>query len=188
MLQHSQRLSAWAEQPQLGKPCDQRQVARAAETASGCRQPDAGHLFNLPKHFSAWRVRNYQAPLWRNPSSTAQHQWFLASSSGRHSALLRPASPCCGGLNTSWHATACIAEREASHSRHEEQLSLRRAIALLCLAQRGLTLRSRRGPTASHQPRATGTVYIFGGPGLASRRWPRLNSNVRPRKTSPTVL
>src|SRR5688572_12838360 len=35
----------------------------------------------------------------------------------------------------------------------------------------GLTLRSRRGPTASHQARAGGTRYIFTGPGLASCRW-----------------
>ena len=55
------------------------------------------------------------------------------------------------------------------------------AIALVHLAQRGLTLRSRRGPTASPQARATGTVYIFCGPGLASFRWSRLNSNVRPQ-------
>ena len=43
----------------------------------------------------------------------------------------------------------------------------------------GLTLRSRRGPTAGHQARATGTVYIFCGSGLASHRWSRLTSNVR---------
>jgi len=55
-------------------------------------------------------------------------------------------------------------------------------------AGRGLTLRSRRGPTAGHQARATGTVYIFCGSGLASRRWSRLTSNVRPRKTHRAVL
>ena len=43
----------------------------------------------------------------------------------------------------------------------------------------GLTRRSRRGPTASHQARAGGTLYIFTGPGLASCRRSRLNSNVR---------
>jgi len=51
-----------------------------------------------------------------------------------------------------------------------------------------LTPRSRRGPTAGHQARATGTVYIFCGPGLAPHRWSRLTSNVRPRKTSRAVL
>ena len=51
--------------------------------------------------------------------------------------------------------------------------------------QRGLTLRPRRGPTASHQARATGTVYIFRGPGLAACRWARLNSNVRPQQPQP---
>ena len=48
---------------------------------------------------------------------------------------------------------------------------------------RRLTRRSRRGPTASHQARATGTQYIICGPGLASCRRPRLTSNVRPHKT-----
>jgi len=48
--------------------------------------------------------------------------------------------------------------------------------------QRGLTRRSRRGPTASHQARATGTQYIICGPGLASCRRPRLTSNVRPHR------
>jgi hypothetical protein len=45
----------------------------------------------------------------------------------------------------------------------------------------GLTPRSRRGPTASHQARAGGTLYIFTGPGLAACRRSRLNSNVRQR-------
>ena len=62
------------------------------------------------------------------------------------------------------------------------------AIALVHLAQRGLTLRSRRGPTASHQARAGGTLHIFTSPGPASCRWSRLNSNVRPRKQIRSVL
>ena len=52
----------------------------------------------------------------------------------------------------------------------------------------GLTPRSRRGPTASHQARAGGTLYIFTGPGLASCRRSRLNSNVRPRKGALNLL
>jgi len=47
---------------------------------------------------------------------------------------------------------------------------------------RRLTRRSRRGPTASHQARAGGTLYIFTDPGLAACRRPRLTSNVRRRK------
>jgi hypothetical protein len=43
-----------------------------------------------------------------------------------------------------------------------------------------LTPRSSRAPTAGHQAQATGTVYIFRGLGLASHRWVRLSSNVRP--------
>ena len=54
-----------------------------------------------------------------------------------------------------------------------------------CTEQRGLTPWSRRGPTASHQARATGTVYIFRGPGLAPCRRPRLTSNVRPHMNPP---
>src|SRR5687767_3172171 len=57
------------------------------------------------------------------------------------------------------------------------------------LRECSLTLRSRRGPTASHQARATGTEYIICGPGLASCRWSRLNSNVRPHmKTRSRTL
>ena len=44
----------------------------------------------------------------------------------------------------------------------------------------GLTLRSRRGPTASRQAReAVGHIIRLAG--LASCRWSRLTSNVRPR-------
>ncbi|CAD5373056.1 hypothetical protein RA210_U280031 [Rubrivivax sp. A210] len=45
-----------------------------------------------------------------------------------------------------------------------------------------LTPRSSGAPTAGHQARAGGTLYIFTGPGLASCRWRPLSSNVRPRK------
>jgi hypothetical protein len=37
-------------------------------------------------------------------------------------------------------------------------------------------------PTAGRQSRATGTVYIFGGSGLASCRWHQLTSNVETGK------
>ena len=46
----------------------------------------------------------------------------------------------------------------------------------------GLTLRSRRGPTAGHQARSGGTQYIFASPGLASCSRRPLSSNVRQRK------
>ena len=46
---------------------------------------------------------------------------------------------------------------------------------------RGLTPRSRRGPTASHQARRA-ALSIIRTSGLASRRWSRLTSNVRPRR------
>ena len=57
---------------------------------------------------------------------------------------------------------------------------------------RRLTLRSSGPATAGHQARVGGTRYIFTAPGLASHRWSRLTSNVRPHKTqcpvAPTVL
>ena len=46
----------------------------------------------------------------------------------------------------------------------------------------GLTPRSSGAPTAGHHARATGTVYIFCGPSLASCRRRQLSSNVRQRK------
>ena len=49
----------------------------------------------------------------------------------------------------------------------------------LIAALRCLTPRSSGAPTAGHQARAGGTRYIFTGPGLASCRRSRLNSNVR---------
>jgi hypothetical protein len=48
-----------------------------------------------------------------------------------------------------------------------------------------LTPRSRGAPTAGHQARPGGTLYIFTGPGLASCRWCPLSSNVRPHTTHP---
>ena len=53
--------------------------------------------------------------------------------------------------------------------------------------QRGLTPRSRRGPTAGHQARSGGTRYIFASPGLASHRRSRLTSNVRQRLKSKVI-
>jgi hypothetical protein len=46
-----------------------------------------------------------------------------------------------------------------------------------------LTLRSRRGPTASHQAREA-VRHIIRLAGLASYRWPRLTSNVRPHENN----
>ena len=50
-----------------------------------------------------------------------------------------------------------------------------------CGHERCLTPRSSRAPTASHQARSVAR-YILHSPGLASRRWCRLSSNVRRRK------
>jgi hypothetical protein len=51
----------------------------------------------------------------------------------------------------------------------------------------GITPRSRGAPTAGHQARAGGTLYIFTGPGLASYRRRPLSSNVMPH-TMPSCL
>ena len=82
--------------------------------------------------------------------------------------------------------TVASAEREGSVAGHQKRRSRRRS--RLSRAGRGLTLRSRRGPTAGHQARAGGTRYILTSPGLASCRWSRLTSNVRPRETHRAVL
>jgi len=79
-----------------------------------------------------------------------------------------------GGLNAC-RAIVFSAEREATAAGKNIGLPCSGSAA----AGRGLTLRSRRGPTAGHQARATGAVYIFCGPGLAPRRRSRLTSNVR---------
>ena len=47
--------------------------------------------------------------------------------------------------------------------------------------ERCLTPRSSGAPTAGHQARSGGTLYIFASPGLASCRRRPLSSNVRPR-------
>lgn len=51
-------------------------------------------------------------------------------------------------------------------------------VASRLVVKRRLTPRSRGPPTAGHQARAGGTLYIFTGPGLASCRWWPLSSNV----------
>jgi len=51
---------------------------------------------------------------------------------------------------------------------------------LSCLTRCGLTSRSSRAPTACHAGPAGDTRYIFASRARASRRWCRLNSNVRP--------
>jgi len=48
---------------------------------------------------------------------------------------------------------------------------------LPCTARPNTSFEAR--PNGKPQARATGTMYIFCNPGLASCRWPHLNSNVR---------
>ena len=75
----------------------------------------------------------------------------------------------------------CMVQPRRGPSVVQFQGTLLRVFKLGALPQCRLTPRSRRGPTASHQARAGGTRYIFTGPGLASCRRSRLNSNGRPR-------
>jgi hypothetical protein len=90
-------------------------------------------------------------------------------------------------------ASHCQAARSAAAgyrprsaiSRDGQHLWRARKIRSVVRQECGLTLRSRRGPTAGHQARAGGTRYIFTGPGLASCRRSRLTSNVRPRNETP---
>ena len=55
-------------------------------------------------------------------------------------------------------------------------------------AQRCLTPRSSRAPTACHAGPAGGTQYIFAIRARASHRWCRLNSNVRQRRKHLAAL
>ena len=82
-------------------------------------------------------------------------------------------------------ATVASAEREGAVAGH---LLRSRRRSGLSRVGRGLTLRSRRGPTAGHQARAGGTRYIFTSPGLASHRCSRLTSNVRPHNQPMTPI
>lgn len=59
---------------------------------------------------------------------------------------------------------------------------------IACHTKCRLTTRSRRAPTAGHQARPQGTVYILLWPGLASPRRCRLSSNVRPHRTPSVAL
>jgi hypothetical protein len=73
--------------------------------------------------------------------------------------------------------SCCSAEREAQSQACK--LTLLASTACGCL-----TPRSSGAPTAGHQSRAGGTLYIFTGPGLASCRRRPLSSNVMPRSNT----
>jgi hypothetical protein len=51
-----------------------------------------------------------------------------------------------------------------------------------------LTPRSTGEPTAGHQARVGGTLYIFTDPGLVACRWLPLSSNVRRRNPTLPLL
>ena len=75
------------------------------------------------------------------------------------------------------HLTASSAERQAPCACQSEFSTLSHRINM---AERCLTPRSSRAPTACHAGPAGGTRYIFAIRARASHRRCRLNSNVRP--------
>ena len=140
---------------------------------------------------AAWPARQRTGMTWsRSATSNCLTAWealVFNQFIGPPPTMAPLTSPSGGGLNT-WRATGVSAERAASAAGHEEQQCLSRPAASARSAQRSLTPRSSRAPTAGHQAPATGTVYIFCRRGLASHRRCRLNSNVRLRKASRAVL
>ena len=85
-----------------------------------------------------------------------------------------PFSPC--------RPTAHSAQRQASGEAHHGSRFFAKLAACAHPAQRCLTPRSSRAPTACHAGPAGGTRYIFAIRARASHRWCRLNSNVRHRE------
>jgi len=103
---------------------------------------------------------------------------------GSHLPLVRLRTVKGRGGSNMRHATVASAEQEGAVAGH--QRLRRRRSSWLSRAERGLTPRSRRGPTASHQAREA-VGHIIGLAGLVQRRWSRLNSNVR-RRSPPATL
>ena len=110
---------------------------------------------------------------------------------GPERPIVEPGGPRCKAHSAMQKALACAADAEYrdcscfSASRRAKWQTYRKDKLHRPCQQCCLTPRSRRGPTASHQARAGGTRYIFTGPGLASCRRSRFNSNVRPHSRSP---
>ena len=201
MRQQSQRLSAWAEQPRCG--C-------AASLAA--RLPQATERDHpLPVSFSSGKRGCAEKSTCRERADLKST--FVAQSAGRHepqAQLEAPAAlrttPSLLGAGVRWlSATVCtssarkpepgtvgsrrgaVAEVGSASQRFAEllarvaQLSTSTAAST---AQRCLTRRSSRGPTAGQQARDT-PLPIMRLAGLPSHRWPRLSSNVRPRLEAP---
>jgi len=183
--QQNQPLSAWTEQPLRGGPAGDRapyqstryrqslRPDRKAQRREAHGRNNAGTAHEgraASEHPAAWKVMAFRLQSARSAA--------VASSGASAKSRVEGANAC--------RTTVASARAGTRRSGHQKVRSRRRS--RLSRAERGLTPRSRRGPTASHQARATGTVYIFRGPGLASYRWSRLNSNVRPRKTRRAVL
>ena len=136
-------------------------------------------------------VQNNRTTVTRSPCATPSH--LTAPETLVFSQFVGPPQPALarqpsvirrGGLNAR-PATVSNAEREAPGAGHEEQPGFGRRSIGAHRAQRCLTPRSRRGPTAGHQARSGGTRYIFASPGLASCRRRPLSSNVRPHRKTP---
>ena len=115
------------------------------------------------------------------PTRTDRHSAVGQSSKPRFSQLVsrarRGTRPIYRQLKQFRRGPASIAEGSAALT------SGASSSAPMC----GLTLRSRRGPTASHQARQR-ALFIIPPSGLASCRRSRLNSNVRPRIPAPDFI
>ena len=93
---------------------------------------------------------------------------FIAPRTASRSAVALPAAagyrPCSAVSRDGVAAVAGFQKRQTLLASHE------------C----GITPRSSGAPTAGHQARSGGTLYIFANRARAPHRWCRLNSNVMP--------
>ena len=180
---------------------------QCSSRVSACRRELNSHEAAKPRRISQprWRSEDrkfqardgsaasrYRIPKMRGRRATSRHgtAWeplvFSQFAGPPRRALLRRQSAAGGGLNP-WRTTIYSAEREAIVACQRELQGLGRLAASAVTARRCLTPRSSGAPTAGHQARSAGTVYIFCCPGLASCRRRPLSSNVRQRKHTPPV-
>ena len=144
-----------------------RAVAKKECFASGLLQIQS----SLPVYLPRW-----SAPALRVCSAFASG--LLAAASVRNTHPRLSWSPHCRRPRTSHSGTLWLGFAVKRENRGKAVVH-----ALHQSPQRCLTPRSSGAPTAGHQARPQGTVYIFLWPGLASCRHRPLSSNVRPHCT-----
>jgi len=148
------------------------------------RQPRHCHVRELSAspsgfaaHRAAWALRAQFNVTLRRPSIG---QKLLLSFGWR---LKSPHAKCFSAATQPMQRYCASLEAAAPPSYPSTAVELQASVRPKC----GLTLRSRRGPTALHQAREA-PRHIMCLAGLAQRRWSHLNSNVRPRNRSRAVL